>query len=67
MTEKLKQTEHVALITDLWMSSHNEAIVILTSHSVKKNGDIKNCVLETESFISAHHTRENISIQLTDT
>jgi hypothetical protein len=64
LTEKLKETEHVALTTDLWTSSQNEAIVTLTGHFVNKNGDLEDCVLETKSFGSARHTGENISIQL---
>jgi hypothetical protein len=61
---KIKRNRNVALTTDLWTSSQNEAIVTLTGHFVNKNGDLEDCVLETKSFASARQTGENISIQL---
>ena len=62
--EKLQETKHVALTTDLWTSPQNDAIISLSCLFVNTDGQLEDCVLETKSFGTARHTGDNINIQL---
>ena len=64
LKEKLRrEVSALALTTDIWTSSANDAYISLTAHYISPDWVLCSCVLETQVF-PEHHTGCNISNKL---
>ena len=54
LQEKLSETEHVALTSDLWTSKANEPVITITSHFVDKTNKLHGYLLDTIGFDQEH-------------
>ena len=60
LQQKLQQTEHVALTSDLWTSKANEPVITITSHFLDENNKLQSFVLDTVGF-DQEHSGDNLS------
>jgi len=60
LTEVLKDSQHIALSTDIWTSIATQAYITVTAHFISPDWELKTFVLQTMSF-PENHTAENIA------
>jgi len=60
LTEVLKNSQHIALSTDIWTSTATQAYITVTAHFISPDWVLKTFVLQTISF-PKNHTGKNIA------